>query len=397
MKSILIDINPEYEKLVPPLQENEFNELKQSIKESGQWIPIIVNQDNVLLDGHHRLKACNLLGVEPRLTTRVFKTKAEEIIFVGECNLKRRQLDPMQRIQIVKSLEPYYEERAKSRQLIGKTLGKNFPEVGRVREILGGKAGVSDRTYEKASKIIDTKDPELIALATKESIDYAYREMNKNQKKEQRQEALSKTQVNLPETIQLYNQEFQTLKIKPNSVGLIFTDPPYHEKYLYLYEDLAKQAGKVLRDGGSLVCYVGHHQVGKVINMMEKQGLDFHWPLVVLHSGPSASVFGLKVLVAYKPLLWFTKGKYQGEFVKDVVKSEFQGKELHEWAQSTAESDYYIKYMTQENEIVYDPFMGQGTFGISAAKLKRQFIGCEVNKDHYENARRLISIANKPL
>ena len=62
-----------------------------------------------------------------------------------------------------------------------------------------------------------------------------------------------------------------------------------------------------------------------------------------------------------------------GEFVRDFIQSEFQGKELHEWAKSTVESDYFIKYMTIENEIVYDPFMGQGTFGISAIKLKTEY------------------------
>jgi DNA modification methylase len=50
--------------------------------------------------------------------------------------------------------------------------------------------------------------------------------------------------------------------------------------------------------------------------------------------------------------------------------------------------------MTIENEIVYDPFLGQGTFGISAVKLNRQFIGCEIDPGHFENAQRLISEAN---
>jgi len=66
---------------------------------------------------------------------------------------------------------------------------------------------------------------------------------------------------------------------------------------------------------------------------------------------------------------------------------------MHEWAKSTIESDYYIKHMTIENEIVYDPFLGQGTFGVSAVKLNRQFIGCEINPEHFENAKRIISNA----
>ncbi len=93
------------------------------------------------------------------------------------------------------------------------------------------------------------------------------------------------------------------------------------------------------------------------------------------------------------PMLWCVKGKYEGDMVRDVVQSEFQGKEIHEWAKSTVESDYFIKHMTIENEIVYDPFLGQGTFGVSAVKQNRQFIGCEINPEHFENAKRIISNA----
>ena len=174
-------------------------------------------------------------------------------------------------------------------------------------------------------------------------------------------------------------------------MSLIITDPPYHEKDLGLYADLTVHASRVLREGGSLLCYVGHYAIGKIIKVMENVGLKFQWPFVIEHSGPTVAMFGKKVLVGYMPMLWFVKGKYDGEFVKDVVKSEFQGKEIHDWAKSTVESDYYIKYLTIENEIVYDPFMGQGTFGVSAVRLNRQFIGCEINSEHFENAQKILS------
>ena len=129
--------------------------------------------------------------------------------------------------------------------------------------------------------------------------------------------------------------------------------------------------------------------------MVESHGLKFQWPMVILHGGPSPAIFGRKVLVGYNPMLWFVKGKYDGDMIRDVIQSEFQGKDLHDWAKSTVESDYYIKHMTIENEIVYDPFLGQGTFGVSAVKLNRQFIGCEINSEHFATAERMISEAGK--
>lgn len=384
----------EYENLVPPLPDEEYQSLKESIKQNGLWMPIIVNEKNQILDGHHRYKICKQLGIKLKHAVRKFTTKTEEIIFVGECNLKRRQLTSLQRIDLVRKLEPYYADLAKQNMKPGRGGNISTP-LGKIRDVLGKKADVSGRTYEKGTTVLEKAskgDIDKINNGDK-TITKVYREIKKEEKKEKRHKELKKLQVNLPDTITLYNQPFQKVSIKDNSVSLIFTDPPYHDKYLNLYKDLAKQAVAVLREGGSLVTYVGQGNIGKVINMMEDQGLKFHWPLTILHSGPSASVWGKKILVSCKIMLWFVKGKYEGGFVRDSIKSEFEGKELHEWAQSTKESDYYIKHMTIENEIVYDPFLGSGTFGISAKKLKRQFIGCEISKEHYETGRRLISNA----
>ena len=51
-------LNPEYEKLLPQMSEEEFAELKASIQAEGQHYAIIVNEDLEVLDGHHRYRAC---------------------------------------------------------------------------------------------------------------------------------------------------------------------------------------------------------------------------------------------------------------------------------------------------------------------------------------------------
>jgi ParB-like chromosome segregation protein Spo0J len=56
-------VNSEYDKLLPKMSEQEFAELKTSIKTEGQHYPIIVNENLEVLDGHHRLRACIELDV----------------------------------------------------------------------------------------------------------------------------------------------------------------------------------------------------------------------------------------------------------------------------------------------------------------------------------------------
>ncbi len=400
---MILSINSQYENLVPKLPSSEYELLKKSIKENGLWMPILVNPDGIILDGHHRFQACIELEIPTKHAVREFENKLLEKKFVIECNLKRRQLNDFQIAELGMTLLEIEQELAGKRKLehsqSNEPIAANEAK-GKAVEKAAKQIGMSRGTFERAKKIIEDA-PEEVKQKLRDgnphtSISKEYQNLVKEQKKEKRHDEIKQLQVNLPEKVTLHNSEFQKTFIEGNSVSLIFTDPPYHDKYLYLYEDLAVHASRVLRDGGSLVTYVGQGNIGKIINMMEAQGLKFHWPITVKHSGPSASVFGKKVLVACKIMLWFVKGKYEGEFVRDFIESEFQGKELHEWAQSTVESDYYIKYMTIENEIVYDPFLGQGTFGISAIKLNRQFIGCEIDVNHFENARRLISNASQP-
>ena len=45
----------EYINLMPPVTASEYETLKRSIKEEGRLLlPIVLNKDNVVLDGHHR-------------------------------------------------------------------------------------------------------------------------------------------------------------------------------------------------------------------------------------------------------------------------------------------------------------------------------------------------------
>lgn len=55
--------------------------LKQSIKEWDLLMPIIVNQDNVVLDGYHRLKACKELGIPITYSTTV------KVSLCSRCNM----------------------------------------------------------------------------------------------------------------------------------------------------------------------------------------------------------------------------------------------------------------------------------------------------------------------
>jgi ParB-like chromosome segregation protein Spo0J len=153
-----IRINPEYASMVPKQSPEEYESLKRSIKEeNGLYVPIIVNQNGIVLDGHHRYKACQELGIEPETVVKEFNNELDEQLFVIDCNLVRRQLNSFQRTELALRSKPILEAIAKRNESIGGKGGRNLTPLGRVDEKIGERAGVSRDTVRKVEKILKNK------------------------------------------------------------------------------------------------------------------------------------------------------------------------------------------------------------------------------------------------
>lgn len=92
-------------------------------------------------------------------------------------------------------------------------------------------------------------------------------------------------------------------------------------------------------------------------------------------------------------IFWFVKDK--PKVFKNKLQKEFQ-KEIWDILPSRCNThpatfpiqlpENCIKLATEENDVVLDPFMGIGTTGISAVKLKRSFIGIEIDLNYFNIA-----------
>lgn len=164
-------LNLEYEKLLPKMTEEEYAELKASIESEGQHYPIIANEDLEVLDGHHRFRACNELGIEPDFEIRKFDDKLLEKKFVIESNLRRRHLNNFQLVELAVSLLEIEKALAKKRQVKGGKDGRNLqlglasddtkPELNaKASEVVAKKVGLSTRTLERGKKIIEKANEE---------------------------------------------------------------------------------------------------------------------------------------------------------------------------------------------------------------------------------------------
>lgn len=85
---------------IPRLSKEEFESLKQSIKEDELTYAIIVNQHCVILDGYQRFKACQELEKKPNFQVKFFEDPLLEQKFRIKTNMNRRHLLSENRITV---------------------------------------------------------------------------------------------------------------------------------------------------------------------------------------------------------------------------------------------------------------------------------------------------------
>ena len=254
---------------------------------------------------------------------------------------------------------------------------------------------MSRNTLEKERQIIEAveRDPQSFedirqkVDKKKISIDKGYNLIQKQIKRDQiLSAARDSADDSKIETLLQGDFREEAKKIQSSSVDLIFTDPPYSAKDILLYNDLAIVAFRVLKDGGSLVTNVNHCLIPEITKFMEDAGLTRQWTLAIKLSGPFAHFHPKKVSIKWKPLLWFVKGNNTNslDYMSDFIESKSAEKTTFEWEQSPIEAEHVISRLTVEGQLVCDPMMGEGTSGIVAVRLRRKFIGIEINSDKFK-------------
>jgi len=186
--------------------------------------------------------------------------------------------------------------------------------------------------------------------------------------------------------------------IHPNTVDLIFTDPPYQKKYLYLYDWLAEEAIRALKPDGFLIAYSGIFWKQQIMEALGRQ-LDFFYDFVLIHRGTTTILWPRRVITGYKSLLCY-RLKSSKAVPRTNVLGKYNGtggdKRFHKWGQEANTARYYIDCFTHEGNLVADYFLGAGTFAEVCKALNRDFIGFEIDGDTIAMARERLNGALGP-
>lgn len=231
--------------------------------------------------------------------------------------------------------------------------------------------------------------------------------------------------------IQLYNEDcLKVLKTLPEkSVDLIFADPPYNlsgEGYLTTHsgkvaklhkgnwdiiidihkfnEEWIKECIRVLSDSGTIWISGTLHNHPSIGVILKKLGL---WIIndVIWFKRNATPLLSNNRLAPSTELIWFASKTKKYFFNYELAKQINGGKQMRNLWEINAERhktqhptekpesllERIILIASKEGQTVLDPFMGSGTTGVVARKLKRNFIGIEISTEYFNIARNRIN------
>jgi hypothetical protein len=96
---------------MPDMTGQKWEEFKKDIQENGVKVPVLLDENNNIIDGHQRLRACDELGIPCPTDKRDGLTEDEKQALVMSLNYHRRQLTPQQQHEVSKAAAENYKRR----------------------------------------------------------------------------------------------------------------------------------------------------------------------------------------------------------------------------------------------------------------------------------------------
>lgn len=235
---------------------------------------------------------------------------------------------------------------------------------------------------------------------------------------------------NINNPLLIEGDSFQKIKEVPDSsIDLILTDPPYNlseystgnmkfdwrneinndvakwDKVPFNPEKLLKDFIRILKPKGNIFIFTSYNLIGKYHETFDPLFDTFQFmvwhktnPIPNIRKSSFLNSCELIVCLWNKGHTWnFSKQNEMHNFIESPI---CMGKERikepkHPTQKPLSVLEHIIKIASNENDVVFDPFMGVGSTGNAALNLGRRFIGIELEKEYYEASIKRLSIKNR--
>lgn len=210
-------------------------------------------------------------------------------------------------------------------------------------------------------------------------------------------------------------------RIPDGTIDLILTDPPYNigkhstgnipmsgrlpvnndiaewDMLDFNPEEWAEEFIRILKPTGNLFIFTTYHQLGKWYNCLDHR-FDRSNFIVWHKTNPTPKIFKAGFLNSCelvftcwnKQHTWnFSTQSEMHNFIESAVcmPPERLVHPHHPTQKPVSILKKLIQIASNENDIIFDPFMGVGSVGVAAMELNRKYIGVEIDHKYYTAAK----------
>lgn len=216
-------------------------------------------------------------------------------------------------------------------------------------------------------------------------------------------------------------------RIPDNSIDFILTDPPYNlgqhstgniplpgrtamnndvaewDMIDFNPEEWADEFIRILKPTGNLFIFTSYNQLGRWYNCLDHK-FDTSNFMIWHKTNPAPKIFKAGFLNSCEMIFTCWNKKHTWNFISQAemhnflessicMKPERLSNPKHPAQKPVAILKKMIEIASNENDIVFDPFMGVGSTGVAALNLNRRFIGVELDESYFNAAKKRVNNA----
>lgn len=213
-------------------------------------------------------------------------------------------------------------------------------------------------------------------------------------------------------------------RIPDQSIDFIFTDPPYNlgkhstgniplpgrtpmnndvakwDMVDFNPEEWADEFIRILKPTGNLFIFTSYNQLGRWYNCLDHK-FDTTNFMVWHKTNPAPKIFKAGFLNSCEMIFICWNKKHTWNFISQAEMHNFLESPIcmrperlsspkHPAQKPVSILKKVIRIASNENDIIFDPFMGVGSTGVAALELGRRFIGVELENDYFNAAKKRV-------